>query len=341
MHLGGLGFAYKWNMGWMHDMLDYCKQDPVYRKYHHDRITFSLLYAFTENFILPFSHDEVVHGKGSMLNKMPGDDWQKHATLRALYGYMFTHPGKKLLFMGGELAQWREWNHDAELDWELLGEPRHAGMQRWVRDLNRALRRASRRCGRSTSSREGFSWIDCHDHENSVISFIRRGRTADDMTVDGRQLHAAPRASATASACPLGGAYTEVLNSDAEVYGGSNVGNLGASHRDRRTVARLRALDCADGSAAGVPAAEAEPEGAWRARVPMPGCWCRSSALGRRCVECHGCDWCEDTPLIRSRRESDDTAVTEARSTTNENDGQRPAPMHAEAPARTRRTQHP
>ena len=226
VHLGGLGFAYKWNMGWMHDMLDYCKQDPVYRKYHHERITFSLIYAFAENFILPFSHDEVVHGKGSMLNKMPGDEWQKHATLRALYGYMFTHPGKKLLFMGGELAQWREWNHDTELDWEILGEPRHAGMQRWVRDLNHAYAAEPSLWGLDFQS-DGFSWIDCHDHENSVISFMRRGRAADDLSV--MVVNFTPRTrTGYRIGVPFGGTYREVLNSDAEVYGGSNIGNLGA-----------------------------------------------------------------------------------------------------------------
>ena len=224
-HLGGLGFAYKWNMGWMHDMLDYCKQDPVYRKYHHERITFSLMYAFAENFILPFSHDEVVHGKGSMVNKMPGDVWQKHATLRALFGYMFTHPGKKLLFMGGELAQWREWNHDTELDWEALSDARHAGMQRWVRDLNHTYAAEPSLWERDFEP-DGFSWIDCHDHENSVISFVRRGRDPNSVTVVVVNFTPRPRDQYRIGV-PLAGTYVEVLNSDAEVYGGSNLGNLG------------------------------------------------------------------------------------------------------------------
>ncbi len=140
VHLGGLGFTYKWNMGWMHDMLDYTKEDPVHRKWHHNKITFSMMYAYSEHFVLPFSHDEVVYGKRSMLDKMPGDVWQKHANLRALYGYMFAHPGKKLLFMGDEIGQWREWNHDWQVDWEALGDPRHAGLQRWVRDLHAVYR---------------------------------------------------------------------------------------------------------------------------------------------------------------------------------------------------------
>jgi 1,4-alpha-glucan branching enzyme len=232
-HLGGLGFTHKWNMGWMHDMLDYCAQDPVHRKWHHDRITFSMLYAFTEHFILPFSHDEVVHGKRSMLDKMPGDVWQKHATLRALYGYMFAHPGKKLLFMGGEIGQWREWHHDRGLDWGVLGDPLHAGLQRWVRDLNAVYAR-ERALWELDADGAGFAWIDCHDHENSVISFLRRG-AADPREADGGDRPLAvivvnftplPRADYRVGV-PRGGAYIERLNSDAEAYGGSNVGNTG------------------------------------------------------------------------------------------------------------------
>jgi 1,4-alpha-glucan branching enzyme len=225
VHLGGLGFAFKWNMGWMHDMLNYCKQHSVYRGYHHNRITFSLLYAFTENFILPFSHDEVVHGKGSMIAKMPGDVWQKHANLRALYGYMFTHPGKQLMFMGGEIAQWREWNHDWQLDWEALGDEYHAGMQRWVRDLNHTYV-AERSLWEVDFEPQGFKWIDPSDSDNSVISFVRSGTEADEIVVVVVNFTPVLRESYRIGV-PRGRAYRELLNSDADVYGGSNVGNFG------------------------------------------------------------------------------------------------------------------
>ena len=233
VHLGGLGFTYKWNMGWMHDMLDYTKEDPVHRKWHHNRITFSMMYAYSEKFILPFSHDEVVHGKRSMLDKMPGDVWQKHAGLRALYGYMFVHPGKKLLFMGGEIGQWREWNHDWQLDWESLGDPRHAGLQRWVRDLNRTYRN-ERALWEDDYDPSGFSWIDCNDHEQSIIALTRKANKPIGEKAD-RESHGliavvnfTPVArSGYRIGVPRDGAYEEVLNSDADVYGGSNVGNQG------------------------------------------------------------------------------------------------------------------
>ena len=179
--VGGLGFDLKWNMGWMHDTLEYFAHDPVHRRYHHDELTFSLVYAFTEQFVLPLSHDEVVHGKGSLLSRMPGDDWQKLANLRALYGYMWAHPGKKLLFMGGEFAQEQEWSHERSLDWHLLERPRHAGVQRLVRDLNHALPRAARPCGSSTPSRAGFRWLVVDDRDANVVAFARfsaTGRTA-------------------------------------------------------------------------------------------------------------------------------------------------------------------
>jgi 1,4-alpha-glucan branching enzyme len=224
-HLGGLGFTYKWNMGWMHDMLDYCAQDPIHRKWNHDRITFSLLYAFTEHFILPFSHDEVVHGKQSMLDKMPGDVWQKHATLRALYGYMFTHPGKKLLFMGGEIGQWREWDHDGQLDWALVVEPMHAALQRWVRDLNHIYSR-ERALHQVDYDPSGFAWIDCHDHQNSVISFLRFTAAGEECVAVLVNFTPVPR-EAYRIGVPRGGIWIERLNSDASIYGGSNVGNAG------------------------------------------------------------------------------------------------------------------
>lgn len=221
VHLGGLGFTYKWNMGWMHDMLRYCEQDPIYRRYHHEKVSFSLLYAFTENFILPFSHDEVVHGKRSMLDKMPGDVWQKHATLRALYGYMFTHPGKKLLFMGSEIGQWREWNHDWQLDWEALGDVRHAALQRWVRDLNRTYA-WDQALWEVDFEPRGFSWIDVHDSDNSVISFVRFATDPANASVMLVNFTPVPRHDYHIGV-PRAGTYREVLNSDADIYGGSDV----------------------------------------------------------------------------------------------------------------------
>jgi 1,4-alpha-glucan branching enzyme len=230
VHLGGLGFTYKWNMGWMHDMLDYTAQDPVHRKWHHNRVTFSLMYAYSERFVLPFSHDEVVHGKRSLLDKMPGDVWQRHATLRALYGYMFVHPGKKLLFMGGEIGQWREWNHDWQLDWPLLADARHAGMQRWVRELN-ACYAAEPALWREDDEPHGFQWIDCHDHEHSIVSLVRRSGQEADTAVALVNFTPVPRHGHRIGV-PAPGTYREVLNSDADVYGGSNLGNMGEVHTE-------------------------------------------------------------------------------------------------------------
>jgi 1,4-alpha-glucan branching enzyme len=230
VYVGGLGFSYKWNMGWMHDMLQYMREDPVHRRWHHGQITFSMLYAFTENFILPFSHDEVVHGKGSMLSKMPGDLWQKHATLRTLYGYMFGHPGKKLMFMGAEFGQWREWNYDASLDWHLLGERMHQALRQWVQDLNHTYQR-ERSLHEVDFDGSGFRWIDCQDNENSVVSMIRRARDPQDFTVMIANFTPVPR-PAYRVGVPEWGWYREVLNSDSERYGGSNLGNGGGVHTE-------------------------------------------------------------------------------------------------------------
>ena len=229
-YVGGLGFTFKWNMGWMHDMLEYMRQDPVHRRWHHNQITFSMLYSFTENFVLPFSHDEVVYGKRSMLEKMPGDLWQKHANLRALYGYMFGHPGKKLLFMGGEFGQLREWHHDSSLDWHLLTEPLHEGLRRWVRDLNLTYRR-ERSLHEVDFEAPGFDWIDCHDSENSVVSMLRRARDPREFTVMVVNFTPVPRPGYRIGV-PAAGWYREVLNSDAAMYGGSNMGNRGGVHSD-------------------------------------------------------------------------------------------------------------
>jgi 1,4-alpha-glucan branching enzyme len=226
-YLGGLGFGFKWNMGWMHDMLAYMSEDPVYRSYHHQRITFSLIYAFSENYVLPFSHDEVVHGKGSMLGKMPGDTWQRFANLRLLYGYMFGHPGKKLLFMGDEFGQWREWNHDRSLDWHLLEDERHAGLQRWVRDLN-TFYRGHAALYEMDCEGAGFEWIDCNDNQRSVVSFLRRGKNASDVLLFACNFTPVPQANYRLGV-PTSGFWEEVLNSDALLYGGSGQGNMGGT----------------------------------------------------------------------------------------------------------------
>jgi len=225
VHLGGLGFTYKWNMGWMHDMLKYVSENPVHRRWHHNEVTFSMLYAFTENFILPFSHDEVVHGKGSLLDRIPGDVWQKHATLRTLYGYMYGHPGKKLLFMGDEFGQWNEWSHDKSLDWHVLEEPLHAELRRFVQDLNwhYSAEPALYECD---FTHDGFSWIDCNDNENSVISMIRYAHDRLNLLVMIFNFTPVPRRDYRIGV-PSPGRYVEILNSDSELYGGGNVGNSG------------------------------------------------------------------------------------------------------------------
>jgi 1,4-alpha-glucan branching enzyme len=225
VHLGGLGFGLKWNLGWMHDMLDYMSADPVFRPYHHKKITFSLLYAFSENFVLPFSHDEVVYGKGSMIRKMPGDDWQKFANLRLLYGYMFGHPGKKLLFMGDEIGQWAEWNHDASVDWHLLEYPFHAGLLRWVRDLN-TFYRGQPSLFEIDFDSSGFEWIDCSDSQRSVVCFLRKGRNPADQTLFACNFTPVPRQNYRVGV-PMSGRWREMVNSDAPLYGGSGQGNTG------------------------------------------------------------------------------------------------------------------
>ncbi len=227
--LGGLGFGFKWNMGWMHDTLEYMSKDPVYRSYHHNQLTFSLQYAFSENFILPLSHDEVVYGKGSMIRKMPGDDWRKFANLRLLYGYMFGHPGKKLLFMGNDFGQQSEWNHDGSLEWHLvdqtLGQPLHRGLQRWVRDLNTLLR-GEPALYEVDFDPAGFEWIDCNDVQRSVVSFVRRAKNPQDMLLWVCNFTPVPQHNYRIGA-PAGGFWKEILNGDAPLYGGSGQGNMG------------------------------------------------------------------------------------------------------------------
>lgn len=224
-YLGGLGFTLKWNLGWMNDTLAYFAQDPIHRKYHHSRATFSLLYAFTENFILPLSHDEVVHGKRSLLYKMPGDDWQRFANLRLLYAYQYAHPGKKLLFMGEEFAQSREWDFAASLDWHLLDFQPHEGVQRLVSDLNRTYQ-SEAALHQVDFDWQGFEWLDCNDADASVLSFVRRARDTQDFLIVAANFTPVVRENYRV-AVPQAGRYREILNTDAAAYGGTNAGNLG------------------------------------------------------------------------------------------------------------------
>ena len=225
VHLGGLGFGEKWNMGWMHDTLKYFSKDPIFRKFTHDKLTFSLWYAFNENFLLPLSHDEVVHGKGSLIGKMPGDEWQRFANLRALYGYMYTHPGKKLLFMGAEFGQVKEWDHDESLEWHVLDFPVHQGLKKWVSDLNR-LYRSEPALFELDFVAGGFEWVDCQDWEDSTLSYLRKGLEEKDTILVVCNFTPVPRYNYIVGV-PEGGRWRELLNSDAEIYNGSGVGNLG------------------------------------------------------------------------------------------------------------------
>jgi 1,4-alpha-glucan branching enzyme len=224
-YVGGLGFGMKWDMGWMHDSLVYMSKDPIYRKYHHNQLTFRLLYAFHENFVLPLSHDEVVHGKGSLLDKMPGDEWQKFANLRLLYGHMYAQPAKKLLFMGGEFGQWREWYHEESLDWHLLDLPQHAGMQRWVQDLNRVYR-SEKALYELDFDPAGFEWIDCNDTQQSTLSLMRKAHSTAEIILVVLNFTPTPRLNYEVGV-PRGGFWKEILNSDAEEFGGSGHGNYG------------------------------------------------------------------------------------------------------------------
>jgi len=229
-YLGGLGFGFKWDMGWMHDTLRYLSKEPVHRRFHHTDLTFRGLYAFTENFCLPLSHDEVVHGKGSLIGKMPGDPWQKFANLRALLGYMYTQPGKKLLFMGGEFGQWQEWSHESSLDWHLLQYGPHQGVQRFTRDLNRLLR-AEPALHELDAEPAGYEWIDANDSDNSVVTYLRNSRGGKDVMVVACNFTPVPRYGYRVGV-PRAGFWREALNSDAWEYGGGGIGNLGGLATD-------------------------------------------------------------------------------------------------------------
>jgi 1,4-alpha-glucan branching enzyme len=225
---GGLGFDFKWNMGWMHDTLNYIEREPIYRRHHHGEMTFGLVYAFSEKFMLPLSHDEVVHGKGSLIGKMPGDEWQRFANLRAYLSFMWTHPGKKLLFMGGEIAQQREWDHDRSLDWHLLDDPRHSGVQRLVRDLNRLYRQIPALHSLDDKP-EGFQWSVIDDAANSIFAYLRLDAEGGKPVLVVCNFTPMPRQGYTVG-IPVGGEWKEIFNSDAAIYGGSNMGNSGSVH---------------------------------------------------------------------------------------------------------------
>ncbi len=230
-YLGGLGFSMKWDMGWMNDTLEYMRLDPIYRRFHHGKLTFRRLYAYSENFVLSLSHDEVVHLKKSLLEKMPGDDWQKFANLRLLLGYLCAQPGKKLLFMGGEIGQWREWNHDGSIDWDLLRHAPHVGIQKWVRDMNRLYAREP--CLHELDFEPaGFDWIDCNDSDQSTLSLLRTGVSRDESVAVVLNFTPVPRHHFSIGV-PFGGFWWEIANSDAQDYGGSGQGNFGGVEASR------------------------------------------------------------------------------------------------------------
>jgi 1,4-alpha-glucan branching enzyme len=227
LYVGGLGFGMKWDMGWMHDTLAYMSRDPIHRAYHHGRLTFRMVYAFQENFLLPLSHDEVVYGKGSLLRKMPGDDWQKFANLRLLFGYMYAQPGKKLLFMGGEFGQCEEWYHESSLGWHMLEQPLHRGLQRWVQDLNQ-LYRNEPALHEQDFDPAGFEWIDCNDALQSTLGMMRKARSAGGVVIVVLNFTPVPRHNYRVGV-PIEGFWREALNSDAQDYGGSGQGSLGGA----------------------------------------------------------------------------------------------------------------
>lgn len=230
---GGLGFGFKWDIGWMNDTLRYLRRDPIHRGHHQNELSFRMVYGFTENFVLPLSHDEVVHGKQSLLSQMPGDLWQKFANLRLLYGYQYSMPGKKLLFMGGELAQWHEWNHNAELDWALLGHHHHDGIRRLIRDLNTVYRREPALYEADVEPK-GFAWISCDDGGNSVYAYTRHAQNTDDFVIVMLNMTPVPRHHYKVGV-PVPAFYCEIINTDANIYGGSNLGNAGGVYSEAGT----------------------------------------------------------------------------------------------------------